>query len=277
MTISVASGKGGTGKTTVAVNLTLSVSNTQLLDCDVEEPNSHIFIKPKIDKKEPVSIPVPKLKSELCNYCGKCAEVCVYNAIAVLKEEVLIFPELCHGCGSCVYFCEQDALEEVYKEIGFVETGNKGNLQFVHGRLNVGEMMAPPIIKAVKKHNDKEMLTIIDAPPGTACPYIEAVKDSDFVLLVTEPTPFGLSDLIASVEVLKQLNIPFGVIINRFDIGDERVEDYCNIKSIPILMKIPFRREIAVAYSKGISIVEEISEYKNKFKKLYKEIIREIK
>lgn len=277
MTISVASGKGGTGKTTVAVNLALSLSNTQLLDCDVEEPNSHIFIKPEIEGKEPVSIPVPKLISERCNYCGKCAEVCAYNAIAVLKDKVLIFPELCHGCGSCVYFCDQDALEEVYKEIGFIETGNKGNVQFVHGKLNVGEMMATPLIKAVKKHNDKEMLTIIDVPPGTACPFIEAVKDSDFVLLVTEPTPFGLCDLIVSVEVLKQLNIPYGVVINRSDIGDEKVENYCKVKNIPILMKIPFRREIAVAYSKGIAIVEELSEYKNKFRKLYIEISQKIK
>ncbi|MCK4322058.1 ATP-binding protein [candidate division WOR-3 bacterium] len=277
MTISVASGKGGTGKTTIAVNLALSLSTVQLLDCDVEEPNSHIFIKPEIDKKEPVSIPVPKLKIERCDYCGRCAEVCAYNAIAVVKEEVLIFPELCHGCGSCIYFCERDALEEVNREIGFIEIGNKGNVHFVHGKLNVSEMMATPLIKAVKKHNDKEMLTIIDVPPGTACPFIEAVKDSDFVLLVTEPTPFGLSDLITSIEVLKELNIPFGVVINRFDIGDRRVEDYCKLKSIPILMKIPFRREIAVAYSKGISIVEELSEYKNKFKELYKAISREIK
>ncbi|MBA7672056.1 Iron-sulfur cluster carrier protein [subsurface metagenome] len=277
MTISVASGKGGTGKTTVAVNLALSLSNTQLLDCDVEEPNSHIFIKPEINDKEPVSIPVPKLISERCNYCGKCAEVCAYNAIAVLKDNVLIFPELCHGCGSCVYFCERDALEEVYKEIGFVETGNKGNLQFVHGKLNVGEMMATPLIKAVKKHNDKEMLTIIDVPPGTACPFIEAVKDSDFVLLVTEPTPFGLSDLITSIEVLKQLNIPFGVVINRFDIGDEKVEDYCERENIPILLKIPFRKEIAIAYSNGKIIVEELPEYKEKFKKLHKKITELIK
>ena len=170
MIISVASGKGGTGKTTVATNMALSIPNTQLLDCDVEEPNSHIFIKPKYKQAEPVFIHVPEVDKSKCDGCGRCQEVCAYNAIAVVKNKVLIFPELCHGCGSCTYFCPQNALKEVKKNIGIVETGNKGALKFSHGKLKIGEMMAPPLIKAVKRKILKGKTVIIDAPPGTACP-----------------------------------------------------------------------------------------------------------
>ena len=278
MIISVASGKGGTGKTTVATNLALSIPNAQILDCDVEEPNSHIFIKPEIKNKELVSIPVPEVDESKCDGCGRCQEVCVYNAIAVVNKKVLIFPELCHGCGSCSYFCPQQAIKEVNKEIGFVETGKKGNLLFVHGKLNIGEAMSPPLIKAVKKHiypYTKDFgagVNIIDVPPGTSCPVITAIKGSDFCILVTEPTPFGLNDLILAVEVLRKLSIPFGVVINRSDLGDKKTDVYCRRENIPILMKIPFKREIASAYSKGETIVESFPEYRKQFCELFETI-----
>ncbi len=275
MIIAVASGKGGTGKTTVATNMALSISNSQLLDCDVEEPNSHIFIKPEIKQREPVFIPVPEVDKSKCDGCGRCQEVCVYNAIAVVKNKVLIFPELCHGCGSCTYFCPQSALKEVKKEIGIVETGNKGDLKFSHGKLKIGEMMAPPLIKAVKRKILKGRIVIIDAPPGTACPMISTIKDSNFVILVTEPTPFGLNDLILAVEVVRKLGINFGVIINRSNIGDDEVNRYCRKENIAILMQIPFDMGIAMAYSKGIPFVNAIPKYKNGFTSLYKKIIRE--
>ena len=265
MIIAVASGKGGTGKTTVAVNLALSNSNTQLSDCDVEEPNAHIFIKPKIKNKELISIPVPEVDKSKCDGCGRCQEVCAYNAIAVVNKKVLIFPELCHGCGSCGYFCPQHAIKEINKEIGSVEIGKRDNLLFVHGKLNIGEAMSPPLIKAVKKHVDPTRVNIIDAPPGTSCPVITSIEGSDFCLLVTEPTPFGLNDLILAVEVLRKLDIPFGVVINRSDLGDKKTDDYCSQENIPVLMRIPFKREIASAYSKGISIVEALPEYKKDF------------
>ncbi len=272
MIISIASGKGGTGKTTIATSLALSISNAQILDCDVEEPNSHIFIKPKIKKKEPVFIPVPKIDDSKCIYCGKCAQVCVYNAIAVLNNKTLVFPNLCHGCGSCSYFCPQGAIKEVNKEIGCVEAGNKDELQFIHGKLNLGEMMAPPLINAVKKYINLDKTTIIDAPPGTSCPVITAIKDTDFVILVTEPTPFGLNDLILAVEVVRILNIPFGVIINRSDLGSKDTDNYCKVENIPILMQVPFKKEIAMAYSKGIPVAEALPEYKKSFQKLFRNI-----
>ena len=278
MIISIASGKGGTGKTTVATNFALSVNNgVQFLDCDVEEPNAHIFLKPEIKQSKAVSIPVPKIDESKCTFCGRCAEVCVYNALAVLKEKVLTFPHLCHGCGGCNLLCPQKAITEVDKEIGVVEIGNSSHLQFIHGRLNIGEVMSPPLIRAVKEYINPTRTVIVDAPPGTSCPVIEAVKGSDFCILVTEPTPFGLYDLTLAVEVLRKLNIPFGIIVNRSDIGDNKVDDYCKKEKIPILMRIPFKKEIAFAYSKGIPIVNEFPEYKKEFVRVYKEITERVR
>jgi len=271
--ISVASGKGGTGKTTVAANLALSLGKKiQFLDCDVEEPNAHIFLKPEITHAQSIGVPIPQVDEEKCTYCGKCAQVCLYNAIAVVKKNVLVFPELCHGCGGCTLLCPEKAIKEVNKPIGVVEEGKANSIQFVQGKLNIGEMMAPPLIRAVKKAANSNQITIIDVPPGTSCPVIEAVKDSDFCILVTEPTPFGLNDLILAVEVLKKLKIPFGVVINRADVGDKKVDEYCQKEKIPILMRIPMDREIAISYSKGIPIVEEKPDYKEKFKRLYRQI-----
>jgi len=270
--IAVASGKGGTGKTTVAVNLALSLSGVQLLDCDVEEPNCHIFLKPVFTHKSIVYIPVPEVNKDKCNGCGRCQEVCAYNAIIAVNKEVLVFSELCHGCGSCAYFCPCDAIEEKNKEIGVVESGTKGEIEFVHGKLNIGEMMAPPVIKAVRKYINPKKTVIIDAPPGTSCPVITAIKDTDFVILVTEPTPFGLNDLSLAVEVVKKLKIQFGVIINRSDLGDEKIEEYCSKENISVLMRIPFSKKIAEIYSKGDFIIEALPEYRSKFQKLYKKI-----
>lgn len=282
MILSVASGKGGTGKTTIAVNLALSLNNIQLLDCDVEEPNAHIFLKPIIKTKEPAYIPIPEVEEVKCNTCGRCGEVCEYKAIAVIpqiegkKGRVLIFPNLCHGCGACSLLCPQKAIKEVNKEIGVVELGTSGNIRFIHGKLNVGEIMAPPLIRQVKKHIDPNRTVIIDAPPGTSCPVIVAVKNSDYCILVTEPTPFGLNDLILAVEVLKKLGIPFGIVINRSDIGDDKVERYCQDNKIPILLRIPFDKQIALMYSRGIPIVQEKAEYKEKFRTMFAGIEKEI-
>lgn len=272
MIVSVASGKGGTGKTLVATNLALSLGeNVQFLDCDVEEPNAHIFLKPEIENRKLVYIPIPRIDQSKCNFCGKCAQVCAYNAIAVLKNKskVLVFSHLCHGCGGCTLLCPQKAISETGKEIGMIETGKAGHIQFIDGRLNIGEAMPVPVIKAVKGYVNPDSTTIVDCPPGTSCPVIESVRGSNFCVLVTEPTPFGLNDLILAVDVLKKLDIPHGVIINRFDMGDDKVELYCKENKIPILMRIPFDMEIAFLYSKGTPILERFPEYKEKFKKLF--------
>jgi len=277
MIISVASGKGGTGKTLVATSLALSLSDNykvQLLDCDVEEPNANILLRLAVDQSRPVYIPIPKVDETRCTYCGKCAEVCAYNAIAVLKEKVLVFPELCHGCGACSYLCPESAITEEGREMGVVERGDSGNLELIQGKLNVGEAMAPPVIREVKKYIDPTNIIIVDVPPGTSCPVIEAVKGGDFCLLVTEPTPFGLNDLSLAVEMVRKLGIPCGVVINRVGVGDEEVERYCHQEGIPILLKIPLDRNIALLYSKGIPLVEGVPEWREEFLRLFQDINR---
>lgn len=271
MVIAIASGKGGTGKTTVAVNLALSLQNVQFLDCDVEEPNAHLFLKPELHSTNVATIPIPHVDEALCDYCGKCREICAYNAIAVFpgKENtggsVLVFPHLCHGCGGCSLICPRSAISEIPREIGFIEQGWSGDIEFIHGKLNIGEIMSPPLIRQVKVYTNPEKNVIIDSPPGTSCPVIGSVRGSDFCILVTEPTPFGLYDMTLAVEVLEKLRIPFGVVINRSTIGNRSIDEYCRIKNIPILMRIPFDREIASLYSQGIPFVKEKSEYRKKF------------
>ena len=268
MIVSVASGKGGTGKTLVATSLVLSLKDrdkVQILDCDVEEPNDHVFLKPVITRSETVSIPVPKVDETKCTYCGRCAEVCAYNAIAVFKEKMLVFPELCHGCGACSYLCPEEAISEERKEIGILELGSADGVEFAHGRLAIGEAMAPPIIRKVKEQASHEGIVIIDVPPGTSCPVVEAVKDSDFCLLVTEPTPFGLNDLVLAVETVRELDIPCGVILNRVGVGDGGVEEYCLKESIPVLLTIPLDIEIARLYSRGVTLVEGMPQWKQSF------------
>lgn len=275
MIISVASGKGGTGKTLVATSLALSLSDNyklQLLDCDVEEPNANILLHLAVNQSQPVYIPIPKVDETKCTYCGKCAEVCAYNAIAVLKEKVLVFPELCHGCGACSYLCPESAITEEGREIGIVERGDSGNLELIQGKINVGEAMAPPVIREVKKYIDPANIVIIDVPPGTSCPVVEAVKGSGFCLLVTEPTPFGLNDLSLAVEVVRKLGISCGVVINRVGIGGEEVERYCHREGIPILLRIPLDRNIAMLYSQGIPLIEGVPRWREEFLRLFQAI-----
>ena len=279
MIISVASGKGGTGKTTVSTSLALSIEedNIQFVDCDVEEPNSFIFLKPENVEKIEATVLVPEIDKNKCTFCGLCQEVCEYNALVVLKDNVMVLPELCHSCGGCSLLCPEKAISEVDRGIGIIEHGRKENIEIVYGRLNIGEAMPVPLIKMVKKYIKKENTVIIDAPPGTSCPVIEAVKDSDYCILVTEPTPFGLNDLKLAVGVMRELNKPFGIIINRFGIGDKGIEQYCSEEDIPILLKIPFEREIAVGYSKGIPLVELNPKYKEEFRKIYNTISNVVK
>lgn len=273
MILSIASGKGGTGKTTVATNLAFSIGKkAKILDCDVEEPNSHLFLKPEIKEKKSVFTPVPEIDLEKCTFCGKCETACRFTAIAVLGKTVLTFPELCHSCGGCILACPENAITEKGRELGDIETGTSGDLDFIHGKLRIGEAMSPPLIKKVREYINPETINIIDAPPGTSCPAIASMKNTDFVLMVTEPTPFGLHDLKLAVEAVKLLKIPAGLIINRADIGDSKVKEYAKMEKLPVLMEIPFERKIAEIYSNGDLIAEKLPEYREKFLKLYTDI-----
>jgi len=266
--ITVASGKGGTGKTTVAVNLALSLENVQLLDCDVEEPNSHILLHPKINETKPVYTKVPVVSEELCDYCGKCSKFCAYNALFVAPKTVMVFPELCHNCGGCSLVCPKNAITEKERQIGVIKKGEAKGVEIVYGELNVGEAMAVPLIRAVKNQMKSNKNVIIDAPPGTACSLVASVHKTDYCILVTEPTPFGLHDLKITVQVLKDLGVPMGVVINRAGIGDRKVYEYCEKENIPLLLEIPFSKKIAELYSRGVPFVEKMPEWKEKFQKV---------
>ncbi len=273
MIVSIASGKGGTGKTLVATSLALSLDgDVQLLDCDVEEPNSHIFLKPVFDREEVVVVPVPQVDDSKCTFCGLCADVCAFNAIAVLPKKVMVFPELCHGCGACSYLCPEGAISEVEREIGVLQAGCSGQIEFVHGRLNVGEAMAVPLIRKVKDVIDPAKTVIVDVSPGTSCPVVEAVRGSDFCLLVTEPTPFGLNDLALAVEATKKLDIPCGVLINRAGVGDDTVEQYCRGENVPVLLHIPLDTGIARLYSRGTTLVDGMPEWRPAFQRLFRDM-----
>ena len=253
-TVAIASGKGGTGKTTVAVHLAAILAEqglaVQYIDCDVEEPNGHLFLKPTIECAEEAGILVPVIDKHRCTACGKCGKACEYNAIAVLKT-AMVFPELCHGCGGCLLVCPAWAIQEQPRTIGVVETGRSGKISFAQGRLHVGEPMPPPLIRAVKRTRQADAVTILDAPPGTSCPVVATVRDADFVVLVTEPTPFGLNDLRLAVELMQQLKRAFGVVINRAGIGDDTVREFCHAENMPVLAEIPDDRRVAEAYSRG--------------------------
>lgn len=273
MIICIASGKGGTGKTTIATNLAVSLNGgVQLLDCDVEEPNAHLFMRPEINHTERVTTPVPEVDLDKCDFCGKCGEICQFSAITVIGEKVLTFPELCHSCKGCLMDCPREAISEKDRALGVLERGISGSVEFVHGRLRIGEAMSPPLINRVKEHIDPRRIAIIDAPPGTSCPVIVAMKGSDFAILVTEPTPFGLNDLKLAIGAVRTLKIPLGIIINRCDVGDERVTTYARDEDIPILMEIPDDRKIAEAYSRGVMMVDIKPEMRDRFRAVYKEI-----
>jgi MinD superfamily P-loop ATPase len=274
MIISIASGKGGTGKTTVATNLAVSLGkHVQLLDCDVEEPNAHLFLNPVFEKTEVVAAAVPEVDEEKCSLCGKCGEICQFKAIVVIGNTVLPFAELCHSCGGCMAVCPEKAIREGERVLGITEAGRSGHLEFVHGRLRVGEAMSPPLIRKVRSFTKPGVITIIDAPPGTSCPVIASIKGADFVLLVTEPTPFGLHDLKLAVGAVRMLGIPCGLVINRSDMGDDRVREYAKEAALPVVMEIPFDRRIAEAYSRGQMLVEVMPEWREKFLELYERII----
>ena len=276
MKIAVASGKGGTGKTTVATNLALSVGDVRLLDCDVEAPDSHIFLDLKLEKVEDVCLYVPVIDEDRCTFCGECARFCQYHALAVLPKTVLRFLELCHGCGGCTLVCPEDAITEEKRAIGAIEGGKTDGIDFYQGLLNIGEPLATPIIKALKKRADGRKDVILDAPPGNACPVIETISGADYCILVAEPTPFGLHDLKLAVDVVRKLGIPFGVVINRDGVGDDGVERYCLSEKIPIIMRVPQDMEIAKLYSKGRPFATELPEWKERFRELFEMIKGEV-
>ncbi len=274
MIISIASGKGGTGKTTVATALAQAIGNVQFLDCDVEEPNAHLFLKPEREHIETIYVSVPELDRNLCTYCGECGKICQFHAIVSVKKSILLFPQLCHSCGGCIRVCPSGALKKVKRETGVIETGRSSNIEFHHGILNIGEAKSPPLIKELKKKIKNNVPVIIDCPPGTSCPVVASLKDTDYILLVTEPTPFGLNDLKLAVDLVRSLNIPFSVIINRSGTGDNRVKEYCASEHIDVSMEIRDDRKVAEGYSRGDTLLETLPELKTEFIKLFENIKR---
>jgi MinD superfamily P-loop ATPase len=260
----------------VAINLALCLSDpVQLVDCDVEEPNCAIFLKPKLVWRGDVSIPVPRVDETLCTACGECGRLCRYHAIVTFKTKPLVFPELCHGCGGCVLVCPTAAISEEPRPIGVIEEGSARDIEFLQGRLNVGEAMPVPLIRALKKKVRGEGIVILDCPPGTSCPVISAIRGSDFVVLVTEPTPFGLNDLRLAVDTVRVIALPFAVVINRADAGDYSVRSYCDEEGIPILLELPDERRIAEAYSRGFPAVDTLPGMRTLFEGLGARIAEE--
>ena len=276
MRIAIASGKGGTGKTTIATNLAYVAAKAGrgvvYVDCDVEEPNGHIFLQPRIDDTRSIDKPVPVVDLNRCSHCGACSRICRFGAIASLPKQTLVYPELCHACGGCELVCPVDAIHEVPRPIGTLRFGESGEIRFVDGTLNIGEAMSPPAIRAVKAAVPEIGLVLLDAPPGTSCPAIEAVRDSDFVILVTEPTPFGLNDLTLAVEMVRALGLPLGVVVNRAGIGDDSVLRYCSGHRVAVLAEIPDDRSVAEAYSRGEMIADAVPAFARRIEDLLERI-----
>jgi len=279
MKIAIASGKGGTGKTTIATSLALSLANVTpaplFLDCDVEAPNAHLFLRPTFERRQDVGILIPRVDESKCTYCGKCAEVCQYHAIAVLGKKTLVFAQLCHGCGSCTLVCPERAISEIPDVMGVIESGTaRAGITFARGMLNIGEPMAVPVIRQLKKWiaPESNQIVIMDAPPGTSCPVVESVRGADFLLLVTEPTPFGLHDLRLAAQIARELKIPAGVIVNRDGIGDASVDAFCAAERLPILLRVPFDRALAEGIARGQTLVDVRPEYGAWFRQIVAQI-----
>lgn len=259
MKLAIASGKGGTGKTTLSVALAqIAEGPVQLLDCDVEEPNSHLFFEQAATECDIVTVPVPRIDQHRCQHCGECGEFCAFNALACLPTETILFEGLCHSCGGCRLVCPHDAISEQQQRIGIIRKQRYGQIELFSGLLDVGLAMSPPLIRALKRHQDDNTLIILDCPPGTSCPLSTTIQDADVVLLVTEPTPFGLHDLEIAVETVRQMNRPVAVIINRSDLGDHSITEYCRRERIPILFQLPYEKRVAVAYSRGKGLLDAL-------------------
>ena len=273
MIIAFASGKGGTGKTTVSTNIASLLKNVKFIDTDVEEPNAHIFLKPNLEEFYNVERLYPEIDYNKCTFCGKCAEACTFSAIAVANKKVLVFKELCHGCGVCDYVCPENAITEVGRVMGKVRHGyTPSGIEFWDGLLNLGEASPVPVIKevkeyALKNYKKEEDIIIIDAPPGTSCPVIEAVRGSDYAVLVTEPTPYGLSDLKLMVGVVRDFGIPFGIVINKSNLGNRDVYEYVENESLDIISEIPFSEKGAELYSQG-TYLYDIPTFRASFQKI---------
>ena len=274
MQIAVASGKGGTGKTTIATSLAFSLAGlakVRYFDCDVEAPNGHLFLKPAFSESTPAVIRIPQIQTEKCTACGRCVDICQFHALAKVGKNILVFPQLCHGCGSCTWNCPENAITEAPNPIGTLERGLAlENIEFFRGQLTISEPMPTPVIRQLKKlsHPSSGSIDILDAPPGASCSVVETLRGVDYVLLVTEPTPFGLHDLKQIVGILREMDISAGVIINRNGIGDNAVAMYCLAEKLPILLSIPFDRQIAEGISKGKTLVDIFPEYLAIFQQL---------
>ncbi|MDX9873111.1 MAG: ATP-binding protein [Clostridia bacterium] len=274
MKIAVLSGKGGTGKTTVAASLFSCLDRCQYIDCDVEEPNGAIFLKPDLPVSCPVNVPTPRIDPAKCNGCGSCRSVCRFNAITVIKGRALLFPELCHHCGACLIVCESEAISEKDREIGIIETNSSGT--FMHGRLHIGEPVSIPVIRALKRRLQEDIPVVLDCPPGASCAVVRSIEGCDYCLLVAEPTPFGLHDLNIAVQLVRKMGIPFAVVVNKASDTDRSVQKFCRQNGIEIVLEIPFSKEIAQEYSRGILPVVANPEWKKKFMELYTHVERGI-